>query len=280
VAHPRPARYFPVKGEPLRMQPGLFRFGTDFGNGAADNVYFQVDEQTPRWLGEKARVLAQHPERSAGAVTSPAEQRAVEAARSWLASALARERGTPEPTGDLSELGLGIAEDFVVLHRTSPEQDRAVWVHACFPSGWRPEQVLGHSFLQIHARVPGFEASLRVANSLVDAMVERGPYVRFVWTVTADEQLDHHPEHGLRETWSELTRVGFLRVERQVSVPLPDARAALFLIRTHLYPFDELSQGDRLTLHQALSLMPASVVGYKRLEAAIPQALRLLASAG
>jgi hypothetical protein len=53
--------YFPVQPEPLRMQPGLFRFGTDFGNGDADQRFFPRDATLPHYLAEKARVLAAHP---------------------------------------------------------------------------------------------------------------------------------------------------------------------------------------------------------------------------
>ena len=47
---PQPARYFPVKATPLRMEAGLLRHGTDLGNGPADRLFFQVDEQLQRYL--------------------------------------------------------------------------------------------------------------------------------------------------------------------------------------------------------------------------------------
>src|SRR5258706_633167 len=57
--------YFPIKPEPLRMQAGLVRFGTDFGNGQADRLFFPRDESSPHYLDEKARVLQRYPARNA-----------------------------------------------------------------------------------------------------------------------------------------------------------------------------------------------------------------------
>jgi hypothetical protein len=113
--------------------------------------------------------------------------------------------------------------------------------------------------------------------SLTSAMTERGPYVRFVWTISADLELDHHPEQGRRAVWSDRTPRGFLRVERQTTVPLRDSAASVFLIRTYLYGFDELAPDQCRTLSQALSLMPPEIARYKRLQVAIPRALQLLA---
>ena len=107
-------------------------------------------------------------------------------------------------------------------------------------------------------------------------MVERGPYVRFVWTISADDELDHHPDQGRRSAWSARTPRGFLRVERQVTAPVPEQPASVFLIRTYLYGFDELSAEQRATLSLALAQMRPEIVRYKRLEAALPRALELL----
>jgi hypothetical protein len=111
---------------------------------------------------------------------------------------------------------------------------------------------------------------------LVDALVTRGPYVRFVWTVTADAELDHHPEQGRRLAWSAATERGFLRVERQTTVPLPEVSGCVFLIRTYLYGFEELSSAKREVLAQALQRMPSELLRYKSLTTALPRALELL----
>ncbi len=89
--------------------------------------------------------------------------------------------------------------------------------------------IAGASFGEVHAPVPGFAESAAANDSMVRTMVERGPYVRFVWTLSADDHLDHHPDEGRRRPWSE-GGSGWLRVERQVSVPFPRIAAANDLV--------------------------------------------------
>jgi len=258
------------------MQAGLFRFGTDFGNGEADQRFFPRDETSPRYLAEKARVLAEHPERSDRSVQSEAEQRCLAAAQAWFSRALEREGQSAAARAPLAEVGRELVEDFAVLHVDEAGADRAIALDVCFPSGWRPEHVIGRSFAQIHARIPAFEAVAQKVESLVGAMVTRGPYVRFVWTISADDELDHHPDQGRRAAWSARTARGYLRVERQTIVPLPPVSGSIFLIRTYLYAFDELKPGDRAILASALAQLPPAILRYKQLEAALPLALELL----
>lgn len=258
------------------MQAGLFRLGTDFGNGEADRLLFPRDETSRHYLDEKARVLDAYPERSRSCAETEAEQQCLSAAERWLSTALLGEGHVAESRLALPELGRSLVEDFAVLHRNQAGVDRALFVHACFPSGWRPEHVLGKSFGEIHARIPKLEAVLQKTPSLVEAMLTRGPYVRFVWTISADDELDHHPDSGRRMLWSNDTPRGYLRVERQTSVPLAEHAGSVFLIRTYLYGFDELPLEQRRTLAVALGQMPPEIARYKQLELALPRALALL----
>lgn len=258
------------------MQPGLSRFGSDFGNGAADALFFPLDRDAERYQREKASVLARHPERFAW-LDGPAERRALSSISSWLHEQLASERGSGSArTGaardfdvarDYDALAREVAEDLAVLALDGSGRERIILAHVCFPSGWRPESIVGQSFAAIHAPVPELDAVTRAAPALVSAMIERGPYVRFVWGVSADAALDHHPEQGTRAAWSEATRPGYLRVERQVLVPFPDVSASLFLIRTYLYAFDELGAEQRRTLASALQQTSPAVLAYKGLNA-------------
>jgi len=263
----RPARYFPVEAAPLRMRPRLQPFGTDFGNGDADRRYFQLDDQRDEALAAKRDGLR---ERYRIAASAPREDAAHRAVLAWCEETLAHEH--PElaldPSRDFAAryaaISDGVQEDFVVLLREGGG-DRAIAVYVCFPSGWRPERVLGWSFQRIHEPVPDFADSAPVARSLVAAMVERGPYVRFVWTVVAHGELDHHPDEGPGARFESGAR-GWLRVERQVTVPFPGAAASLFLIRTYRVPFANLTPSQRETLAQAVRCMPESSARYKGIE--------------
>src|SRR5262245_9130047 len=150
------------------------------------------------------------------------------------------------------------------MHRRADHGDAAIAVDVSFPSDWRPERVLGTDFRFIHGPVPGFADRTAQARSLVGAMIDRGPHVRFVWTLKADDDLDHHPDVGPHRGWSPHGG-GFLRVERQVTVPFTDVSAALFLIRTYLYPFASLSAAERAAIADAVETMPAPAAAYKGL---------------
>jgi hypothetical protein len=133
--------------------------------------------------------------------------------------------------------------------------------------------LLGQSFARIHAPVPDFRIGQGTAQ-LPRALVEKGPYVRFVWTICSDSQLDHHPDSGYRPDFGE--GQGFLRVERQVTVPFPEQRVYLFLIRTYVYAFATLLSEQRQILAEALRTMPAGIVAYKGLTGQIEAAIDLL----
>jgi hypothetical protein len=97
--------------------------------------------------------------------------------------------------------------------------------------------------------------------------------VRFVWTLCPDPELDRHPDRPQRTRWED-AQCAWLRVERQVSVPLPHARAGLFLIRVYHYALAELTPEQHACVLAALACMPDDVRSYKGLpEAAVVAAL-------
>lgn len=265
-----PARYFPVTPGPFRMAPGFFRLGTDFGNGERDAEVLQRDREFSRYQEAKRRVLAEYPERLA-LLEEPGTVALRRRASTWIREQLARAGDVvPEssPSGtreDFEELSLALQEDFALLERPEAEADRLIVLSVCFPSGWEPERLLGSSFRTVHAPIPEFGDVARAATKLVDAMVERGPYVRFVWTLVADDRLDHHPTHAPRDAWLGASR-GFLRVERQLTIPFREDRGSLFLIRTYVTPLEVLEPTERRALRDAFDGMSESVRRYKGLE--------------
>lgn len=266
------------------MTAGLHRLGYDFGNGDVDSLYFQRDELAPSYRRVKEGVLRSHPERLC-ALSDPHARALQRVARSWMEERLKSEHGADAfpslseapPSDDLEsdflELSLCIQEDFALLQRDSEGSDRLVLLSVCMPSGWAPEGLLGRDFERIHAPVPRFEELSKRRRQLVQAMTVRGPYVRFVWSITADPRLDHHPVHAPRDPWRE-AGTGYLRVERQVTVPFPDVAGSLFLIRTYVYPVGDLPIEKRRILHDATLQMPPEVRRYKGLTDTTDRVLR------
>jgi hypothetical protein len=284
-----PARYFPVKPG-SRLQAGLLRLGVDFGNGALDQRYFQIDEQYEHYLAEKRA-----PDRTGrprwarhGWLTQTPQQRAThEVVLAWLRETLAAEYPERMPLERPGETYVSpydaivrnLQEDVAVVQRNPDGSDELSMVHVSFPGAWRSDLALGKSFFTIHEPVPGFADEPAAAASMVTAMIERGPYVRFVWSACADAFLDHHPDHGLRGTFDADTREGFLRVERQLTVPFPAIDASVFLIRVLVYPFSSLSDEQRRLLAEAVDTMPDDARRYKGLEKPRAHVVTLLTGA-
>lgn len=263
------ARYFPIGVAPLKMVAGLSRHGVDYGQGAADQQFFQRDERRAAYLAAKRRA----PDDRRGSFgADAAASLARSAALLWMHDTLAREQ--PEVLAEVradggasdgfDALARNVQEDFAVLAAGDECEGRTVALDVRFPSGWRPERLAGASFAALHRPVPGFMASQAAVQSMVRAMIERGPYVRFVWTLCTNDELDQHPDVRPAADWARAARL-YLRVERQITVPLPAAYAAVFLIRTYVYPCAELTYAQRKIVAHALAVMPPEVRAYKGL---------------
>jgi dimethylamine monooxygenase subunit A len=293
-----PARYFPIKPG-SRLQPGLLRLGTDFGNGVLDQRYFQIDDQYEHYLAEKRgldRTGRPRHARHGWLNDTPARRATHEVVLAWMRETLAREYPERMPLERPGETYVSpydaivrnLQEDVAVVQRTSPAgaagqagsgepgSDELSMVHVSFPGHWRSDRAVGKSFHAIHEPVPGFAGEPAAAASMVSAMIDRGPYVRFVWSACADDALDHHPDFGLRAAWDDTHTEGFLRVERQLTVPFPAVDASVFLIRVLVYPFSSLSPEQRHALAGAIEVMPEDARRYKGLEKPAGRIIELL----
>jgi hypothetical protein len=249
------------------MVAGLKRFGTDFGQAERDRLFFQLDDERPRYL--------------AGKRAAPAERRVLgadagarAAALSWMRETLEREapQVLEEAAGDraacdeLDALARALQEDFCVLAGGADHAGSAALVDVRFPTGWRPERLADASFERIHGPVPDFAAPDQ-ARSMVRTMIERGPFVRFVWTLLPEDQLDRHPDAPRAASWLAPAGV-WLRVERQVTVPLTAASAGVFLIRVYHHASSEWNDEQRAVVLRALACMPDDIRRYKNLPSA------------
>jgi len=252
------------------MAASLNRFGTDFGFGEAERNFFQMDAHRPVYVAGKRQAPAT---RRFVVGDDPLAWRARAEAVAWMRETLqcehpdvaiqvAADAGAADP---FDAIARHVQEDFAVMQAGEDDAGRTLVGDVRFPSGWRPERLRHEGFVAIHEPVPGFPPSEKAARGMVRAMVDKGPYVRFVWTVTPDPSLDQHPDRaGELRTWGGVERVYF-RVERQVTVPLPETRSSVFLIRVYMTPVDELTAAQRAQLIEALRVMPDEVRAYKRL---------------
>lgn len=169
---------------------------------------------------------------TAGAVV---RKLALRAAREWPAFFELGERLICRLTGDtlplsaegLDRMAMNLPCDLAIVRREG-SRDWTAYLHVCAPSHWDPEAKIGQPFVATHAPIPHFEKVNAASKGLVEAMVARGPWVRFVWGFESDDELDHQPDRAPGRAFAE--RPFLVRVERQVLIPLPEQEASIFLI--------------------------------------------------
>jgi len=309
-----PAKYFPWTKGVYEVAPALRPFGTDFGNGEADQRLFQLDDEFERYAENKRSALRERRGKYVRAfrLSREVERAAIdlivtklasdypdtyragfegdhralselneegEEAKTWVLPALGK--GTQSPSLDL--LARLIQED-IALVSTEADLDWVSYLHLCSPSHWAAEEKIGRPFTDVHAPIPGFERVNAAAAGIVDAMVNKGPFVRFVWGVESDDHLNHHPEapEGIDqdEWWGRLFDQGrfWVRTERQVIWGLPAARASLFSIRVGFVP-DTVVMSDaalRESLLKGVLSMTPEGRAYKGLDTHWDRLLKLL----
>ena len=137
---------------------------------------------------------------------------------------------------------------------------------------WTVRDLVGHASraLSTVEQYLGHEPATD-APRLVDAVISRGPFVRFAWGVSMGDRLDHHPNAPADQDRAQATPFdpdgAFLRVERQTLTGFPGVDGALFTIRPYIYPLREAVKKpqDARSLAAALRTMTPAQVQYKGL---------------
>jgi len=180
----------------------------------------------------------------------------------------------------LGALALTLQEDLVLMEQGADGTVRAALLQVSFPSAWDPAGKVGQDLFGLHAPVADNTQLQSAAARLASALVSKGPFVRWVWTVTADPRWRAWPP--LRAPAAEpvdrqdlasaladpVTAPLFFRLERQVTMPLGQGYG-LFLIRVQLRPLVEVlaQPGRRELLQASLRSMSDAMVRYKNLAA-------------
>ena len=181
-------------------------------------------------------------------------------------------------------LSLSLQEDFVLMapgHRSPPSPSdetplRARLLSVCFPSGWVPEEKCDQSLFAIHMPVADNSRIQKAADSLSTAMAQKGPFVRFVYTVAPDSRMSRDPGQPAWVDFNGLENLWF-RVERQVTIPLAGV-GSLFLIRLFVVPLPEVlaKPGRSKVLAEALDSMSPALRIYKGLHHIAPELIDAL----
>jgi hypothetical protein len=225
---PEPAYYFPPKQGRYEVSPGLFRLGTNFGNGAADTHLFQIDREFSRYRANKLACRAERfskyvckadcaPRLTAAAARLMRMRLAAEYPALFIRqekpegghtlnctltgetlvfdSAMNLTEAAGEAYADAFDaLCCQVPEDIALVQRTPDGGDYIAALHLCAPSQWAAEEKIGKSFVATHVPVPHFEKVSAAAGPLQERVMERGPFVRFTWGIEFNDRLNQHPE--------------------------------------------------------------------------------------
>ena len=207
--------------------------------------------------------------------------------RAWAFPALGPEaaealRACPPATRAADALALSLPDDLAWM-RDDGAAGRASLLHVSFPSHWAPDARAGASLAELHGPVADGEALRAASAALMRAIVRKGPFRRWVWSVQATPALDLHPQartegddgaapapigsEGSEGSEGVLASAWF-RVERQTTVPFPEAGLALFAIRIQVTPLAQVLDerpGRAARLGASIRSMSAGARRYKGL---------------
>jgi hypothetical protein len=321
-------RYFPIKNGLYEVAPGLFPLGVDLGQGQEDQKVFQIDDHWSEFRKNKiaglqerkSKYICDHSFSSAEsselslwiarrlAQESPQDFQLFENNQQILLQCKkSQDSLSMNPFGELIQyqsasqvmneglvtssleaLCLQVQEDLCWIKKEN-QKDWLAYAHLCSPSHWAAEDKIGLSFEQIHRPIPGIERINRTASNMVEAMINKGPFVRFVWSFVTDQRLNHHPEAPPQfdpiqwkgRCFDPQQKCPFnLRIERQVVYGFPNLNGSLFAIRVSFWSGLEIKNSAHQTqqLISALESMTLESRKYKGVDSCFDELMRWLKS--
>ena len=168
----------------------------------------------------------------------------------------------------IDTLALSVQEDLVILHNTDPDTTELMQV--CFPSHWNPAERIGEGLYGLHKPVANNQQLLKASHSVAEAMSNKGPFVRYVWSLNSTDELNLNPAlhtQGRKKPLGQNPEEWFFRVERQTTLAFPDVKRSLFTIRIYIEPLTQTLQipERKHILAQAISSMDETLLQYKGL---------------
>lgn len=173
----------------------------------------------------------------------------------------------------LDQLCLFTQEDIALVSRDD-KNDFIAYLNLCSPSHWAAEDKIGKNFFNVHVPIPGIEKINSNANKIIEMMINKGPFVRFIWSFVTDTRLNHHPIAPIgmdQSVWKgrsfnlDAEIPFYLRIERQCIYGLPDHNASVFTIGVNFISGKDIknNQYQKDQLVRALNSMSIESREYK-----------------
>lgn len=313
-----PVKYFPIEKPIYEVAPHLKPFGMDLGGGDQDKKIFQFDSLFPLARESKLKAHAERiskyylnnaPVKHNEILSLFLIDRLVMEWPQFFTVRLAQNKillqchltkeelifdmnGRYRDEESKSALYYLDAIDALVMQvqediawvvketdgKDSDNCDGLKILHVMSPSHWSPEVKFNQSFFNVHAPIPGVEKLNKSANQMVDAMINKGPFLRMVWSFVTDQNFNHHPDAPKGTDPKQWKGRSFdlenkpenpfdLRVERQITWGFKELNAALFTIRISFLEGQEVKTNKewRELLSGAIESMSPASLEYKGL---------------
>lgn len=287
------ASYLPFLKGRYEIRAGLQTLGTDFGNGELDGRIFQLDQDYANYLQEKQTSCEQIneyyllqddvAEYTLGSINQAILSRLVaEYPKEFTYEDHLFCKGEQHidvraysPKDLFHQLAMLVQEDFALVSKRQQDY-QLVMLHVLLPNYWSPKDKIGTDFSTTHGPVPHMQNINQVSNNLFDHVIQKGPFVRFAWGITADQSLNCHPQLRHLSFTRPIEDKAYVRVERQVLWGFAQLNSVLFTIRTYHYDVNRLTPDQCQALISAINSMDEQVLEYKGLTGKVSKLLKII----
>jgi hypothetical protein len=164
-------------------------------------------------------------------------------------------------TNDIREIALQLEEDVAILYN-----GRLVSMCFCFPSGFRPMDKMGMTFMEMHTPVPDKQKLDRASDKVVEMISKPGAvFRRYVWTLTTSPQLSRHPYYKSFEPTVTTIHNLYFRNEIQTTVGYNDGKTSFFFVKVDIISFISLPSETQQEAIDSINTMSDAVLEYKGL---------------
>jgi hypothetical protein len=161
-------------------------------------------------------------------------------------------------SNNIVDLALRLEEDVAVMHK-----GKLAAICFCFPSGFRPSEIIGMPLSDIHKPVADGDTLVKASPSIARVMCEQPSFRRWVWSINMNPDLSNHPSTKKDIVPQDIDDLYF-RVETQTTASVDDD-TSLFFVKVDVVPLREVWCQQIL---DSLNSMTDNILTYKNLHQA------------
>jgi hypothetical protein len=156
---------------------------------------------------------------------------------------------------NILDLALRLEEDVAIMH-----QGKLAAICFCFPSGFKPGEIIGMPLSDIHKPVADGETLVKASPGIARVMTEQPSFKRWVWSINMNPDLSNHPETK-KDIDPRTIEDLYFRVETQTTASV-DKDTSLFFVKVDVVPLKEVLNQKII---DSVNSMSDAILSYKNL---------------